>query len=57
MAQLADLRKDYDRAGLDEQDLAPETVEFWQGRRCHLHDRLRYRRQPDGGWVVERLSP
>lgn len=35
--------------------LAPETVEFWQGRR--LHDRLRYRRAPDGGWAVERLSP
>lgn len=37
--------------------LAPETVEFWQGRRSRLHDRLRYRRQKDGGWVIERLSP
>ncbi len=34
----------------------PETVEFWQGRRDRLHDRLRFRRV-DGGWVVERLSP
>lgn len=34
----------------------PETVEFWQGRRDRLHDRLRYRRTPDG-WVVERLAP
>jgi pyridoxamine 5'-phosphate oxidase len=34
----------------------PETVEFWQGSRSRLHDRLRYTRQP-GGWVVERLSP
>jgi pyridoxamine 5'-phosphate oxidase len=34
----------------------PETVEFWQGRRNRLHDRLRYRRTP-GGWVVERLAP
>ncbi len=36
--------------------LAPETVEFWQGRRSRLHDRLRYRRDKDG-WVVERLAP
>ena len=34
----------------------PETVEFWQGRRSRLHDRLRYRRQGDG-WAVDRLAP
>jgi pyridoxamine 5'-phosphate oxidase len=37
--------------------LAPESVEFWQGRRSRLHDRLRYRRDPSGGWIIERLSP
>lgn len=37
--------------------VAPETVEFWQGRRSRLHDRLRYRRGEDGGWMVERLAP
>lgn len=37
--------------------LAPETVEFWQGRRSRLHDRLRFRREKDGGWSVERLAP
>jgi pyridoxamine 5'-phosphate oxidase len=37
--------------------LAPETVEFWQGRRSRLHDRLRYTRQPDGAWKIGRLSP
>lgn len=36
--------------------LSPETVEFWQGRRSRLHDRLRYRMQKDG-WVVERVAP
>jgi pyridoxamine 5'-phosphate oxidase len=36
--------------------LAPETVEFWQGRRNRLHDRLRYRRAAEG-WSLERLSP
>jgi pyridoxamine 5'-phosphate oxidase len=36
--------------------LAPETVEFWQGRRNRLHDRLRYRRDKDG-WLIERLAP
>jgi pyridoxamine 5'-phosphate oxidase len=35
----------------------PETVEFWQGRRDRLHDRLQYRRVDDGGWIVERLAP
>jgi pyridoxamine 5'-phosphate oxidase len=37
--------------------VAPETVEFWQGRRSRLHDRLRYRRGDDGGWTIERLAP
>jgi len=33
-----------------------ESVEFWQGRRGRMHDRLRYRRTPQG-WVTERLAP
>jgi len=39
--------------------LVPESVEFWQGRRDRLHDRLRYRRpaQGAGPWLIERLSP
>ncbi len=34
----------------------PEVVEFWQGRRGRLHDRLVYRRHGDG-WATERLAP
>ena len=36
--------------------IVPETVEFWQGRRSRLHDRLVYQRQ-FGGWHVDRLAP
>lgn len=36
--------------------VSPTTVDFWQGRRNRLHDRLRYRRTSDG-WVIERLAP
>ncbi|MBW4648825.1 MAG: pyridoxamine 5'-phosphate oxidase [Kastovskya adunca ATA6-11-RM4] len=37
--------------------LIPTEIEFWQGRPNRLHDRLRYRREPDESWVRERLSP
>lgn len=37
--------------------LDPETVEFWQGRRNRLHDRLRYRREKNREWIIERLAP
>jgi len=47
--------------------VTPAAVEFWQGRRGRMHDRLRYRRVstgstsvgPDAGspWRVERLAP
>jgi pyridoxamine 5'-phosphate oxidase len=36
--------------------IVPEMVEFWQGRRSRLHDRLVYQRQ-FGGWHIERLAP
>lgn len=35
----------------------PAAIEFWQGRASRLHDRLRFRRQEDGEWLRERLSP
>ena len=37
--------------------IRPAVIEFWQGRDNRLHDRLRYRSQEDGTWVIERLGP
>jgi pyridoxamine 5'-phosphate oxidase len=37
--------------------VAPEMIEFWQGRPNRLHDRLHYTRQPGGSWRRQRLSP
>jgi pyridoxamine 5'-phosphate oxidase len=37
--------------------LAPERVEFWQNRPNRLHDRVRYSREHDGAWRLERLAP
>jgi pyridoxamine 5'-phosphate oxidase len=34
----------------------PEAIEFWQGRKNRLHDRLLYTKQA-GGWKIERLAP
>jgi pyridoxamine 5'-phosphate oxidase len=36
--------------------LEPQTIEFWQGRRSRLHDRLRYSRE-EKGWSIQRLAP
>jgi pyridoxamine 5'-phosphate oxidase len=37
--------------------LVPEAIEFWHHREDRLHDRIRYRRDAPGGWLVERVSP
>lgn len=50
--------------------IRPRSVEFWQGQRDRLHDRIKFRKPKDGevadgkllhegedGWVYERLSP
>lgn len=37
--------------------LIPYFFEFWQGRKSRLHDRISYRKNPDGSWTKQRLSP
>lgn len=37
--------------------VSPRTIEFWQGRPNRLHDRLRFRRDSGGTWLLERLAP
>ncbi len=37
--------------------VSPDEIEFWQGAASRMHDRLRYRRQVDGQWLLERLNP
>jgi pyridoxamine 5'-phosphate oxidase len=37
--------------------VVPHSIEFWQGRPNRMHDRLRYVRQADGSWLLERLAP
>lgn len=36
--------------------VAPQVMEFWQGRRNRLHDRIQYRLN-NGAWKIERLAP
>ena len=37
--------------------VVPEVIEFWQGRRSRLHDRMLYTKQAGGAWKIQRLAP
>ena len=37
--------------------LMPDRLEFWQGRRSRLHDRIAYTLDAEGGWHIGRLQP
>jgi pyridoxamine 5'-phosphate oxidase len=66
-AQLDRLVDDVEaRFGTDDPPLPPfwggyrvgvDELELWEGRVNRLHDRLRYRRDGDGAFVIERLAP
>ncbi len=37
--------------------VAPEVIEFWQGRENRLHDRIVYKREENNTWTIQRLAP
>ena len=37
--------------------LKPVHVEFWQGRRSRLHDRIVYEKSRNNQWIILRLNP
>lgn len=37
--------------------VTPLSIEFWQGRRNRLHDRIQYMLRENGEWKRERLAP
>ncbi|MBK0379513.1 pyridoxamine 5'-phosphate oxidase [Mucilaginibacter segetis] len=37
--------------------LKPRMIEFWQGRRSRLHDRIVYKKTDNKSWKIVRLAP
>jgi pyridoxamine 5'-phosphate oxidase len=37
--------------------LTAHSVEFWQGRPGRMHDRIKYKKDPSGSWLRQRLAP
>ncbi len=62
-ARFAQLETQYDGKDVPRPErwggfvIAPQTIEFWQGRPSRLHDRLRYSRDASGAWRIDRISP
>ncbi len=38
-------------------EVKPIEIEFWQGRPNRLHDRIRYSKEENSIWKIDRLSP
>ncbi|MCL4152237.1 UNVERIFIED_CONTAM: hypothetical protein GTU68_027029 [Idotea baltica] len=60
--RMVDLEKQYEQGDIPcpqnwgGYDVAPTSIEFWQGRPSRLHDRICYRLRDDS-WEIVRLSP
>lgn len=37
-------------------EVKPAVIEFWQGRRSRLHDRIKFTKQ-ENNWIINRLAP
>ena len=37
--------------------VSPQLIEFWQGRPGRLHDRIRYTKDDESNWAIDRLAP
>jgi len=37
--------------------VVPDCIEFWYGQESRLHERVEYRREPDGSWSERILAP
>lgn len=37
--------------------IEPVLFEFWQHRPFHFNDRIRYKPNADGSWIIQRISP
>lgn len=64
------LEKKYDQASSEKKEadllrpdywggyiVKPVIIEFWQGRKSRLHDRIQYTLEESGKWKIERLAP
>lgn len=58
-----DIRKKYPEQDIPRPEnwggykVKPNLVEFWQGRRSRLHDRIVYELTPEGNWELIRIAP
>ena len=61
--RMAELEKEYTDTEVPKPSfwggyvLRPRLIEFWQGRRSRLHDRIVYKKTDNKNWKIVRLAP